>query len=114
MSASTALPLTVSEADFQGAVIDLAILRGWRCVHYRPALRSPQWHGQTRRYSTPLQGHPGAPDLILARGGRVILAELKRQQGRVSPEQRLWLAALGSHARLWRPSMWAEIIEELR
>lgn len=105
---------TVPEADFQRAVLDLAILLRWRVVHYRPVLRSLQWHGQTRRYSTPLQGHPGAPDLILARDGRVILAELKTQRGRLSPAQRMWLTALGSHARLWRPSDWAEIVAELR
>ena len=114
MTAVTPLPLTISEAAFQSAVIDYALWRKWRVVHYRPALRAPQWHGQTRRYSTPLQGHPGAPDLILARDGRVILAELKRHNGRVSPDQRLWLSALGEHARLWRPQDWAEIIEELR
>jgi hypothetical protein len=91
------------------------LLRQWRVVHYRPALRgAAQWQGQTRRWSTPLQGHPGAPDLILARNGVVILAELKRQNGRASPHQRLWLAALGGHGRLWRPSDWAEIEAELR
>lgn len=108
------IPSTVSEADFQRAVLDLAILCRWRVVHYRPALRAIQWHGQTKRYSTPLQGHPGAPDLILARDGRVILAELKSQRGRVSEAQRMWLSALGSHARLWRPSDWPEIVAELR
>ena len=35
---TAALPLTLSEADFQRTVLDYAKLRGWRCVHYRPAM----------------------------------------------------------------------------
>jgi hypothetical protein len=105
---TTTLPLTLSEADFQRTVIDYAVRRQWRVTHYRAALtRSGRW-------STPLAGHPGAPDLILARGGVVLLAELKRHGGQVSPEQRLWLAALGPAGRLWTPKDWPAIYEELR
>lgn len=112
--AVSALPANLSEAAFQSAVIDVALWHHWRVVHYRPALSRPQHHGQTRGWSTPLQGHPGAPDLILARHGQVILAELKRQNGRLTPDQRLWLAALGGHGRCWRPSDWPTIVGELR
>lgn len=101
----------VSETDFQQAVIDLAKLRNWHVVHYRPAVAGPQ----SRRYLTALQGHKGAPDLILARDGRVLLVELKTQTGRATPEQRAWLAAAGEHGRLWKPSQWDdEIVPTLR
>jgi VRR-NUC domain-containing protein len=104
---TTTLPLTISEAQLQRTVIDYALLRGWRCVHYRPARTI---HG----YRTALTGHPGAPDLLLARDGRILCIELKRQHGRLTPDQRLWLAALGGNARCWRPADWPQILEELR
>jgi hypothetical protein len=104
---TTTLPLTLSEADLQRAVIDLALIHGWRVVHYRPARTA-------RGYRTALTGHPGAPDLLLARDGRVLCVELKRHTGRLTPDQRLWLAALGENARCWRPGDWNEILETLR
>lgn len=100
--------LTVSEADFQQAVIDLAILRGWQVSHFRPAqVRDGQW-------VTPIQGHPGFPDLALARDGVVLLVELKRMGGRVSPMQKTWGLHIGAHYRLWYPNNWAEIQGTLR
>ena len=53
------------------------------------------------------------PDLILARRGVVILAELKSQTGRLSREQQMWQTALGAHHRVWRPSDLPAIIKEL-
>lgn len=100
------MPLTVSEAVLQSAVVDLALWRKWRVCHFRPARTSRGWR-------TPVEGHPGLPDLILARDGEVLLAELKAARGRPSPDQRLWLAALGSHGRLWTPKDWDQITEEL-
>lgn len=99
-----ALPLTLSEKDFQCTVIDLAKLRGWMCVHIRPARTAQGWR-------TPYEGDPGLPDLILARDGRVILAELKSRGGRATPMQREWLAASGGY--LWTPAQWPEVVEVL-
>lgn len=105
-----------TEKQFQAAVVEYANLRGWLT-----------WHAYDSRRST-----PGWPDLAMARRGRLVLAELKTERGRVSPEQRVWLDALGHGdelprlvaaslrgrpARLtvclWRPSMWDEIEETL-
>jgi hypothetical protein len=108
-----ALPLTLSEAAFQTTVIDFALLRRWHVVHYRPALDRPQRQGQTKHWATPLQGHPGAPDLLLARSGVALNVELKSQRGRLSPMQREWSAELGASYRCWRPSDWPAIVEEL-
>jgi hypothetical protein len=96
----------ISEAQFQQRVLDLARLRGWHVTHFRAVFTSGKWR-------TPLSGHAGFPDLVLARGGRVIIAELKSSTGRLSAEQQAWLAALGPHGRLWRPRDWPAIVAEL-
>lgn len=103
---TTALPLTLSEAQFQRTVLDYALLRGWRCHHARPARTVNGWR-------TAGEGHPGLPDLVLSRSGVVILAELKTQHGRLSYEQKLWARELGAFGRVWRPSDWPVIVEEL-
>jgi VRR-NUC domain len=97
----------LTEAAFQQRVIDLARLRGWRCCHFRPAPTVAGWR-------TPVTGDPGFPDLALARAGRLLAVELKSERGRLSPDQAAWLAQLGDHGRLWRPSNWTEIIKELQ
>ena len=97
-------PLT--EAQFQQRIVDLATLTGWHVIHFRAVFTGGKWR-------TPLTGHAGAPDLILAKGGRVLLAELKTAKGRLSDEQRAWLDALGEHGRLWRPANWDEIVATL-
>jgi hypothetical protein len=60
-----------------------------------------------------VQGDVGAPDLLLARGGVVLLAELKADRGRLGPGQREWLAEAGGHGRLWRPRDWEDVLAEL-
>lgn len=59
------------------------------------------------RWSTPLQGDAGFPDVVLVRPPRVIFAELKAEKGRTSESQQTWLAALmecNVETYLWRPS----------
>lgn len=98
----------VSEEDFTTAVIHYAMLRGWMVSHARPAKTAKGWR-------TLIQGHKGAPDLLLARNGVVILAELKTSTGRLSTEQRLWAHHInGALYRLWRPTDWPKIADELR
>lgn len=97
----------LSEADFQGRVIATARLHHWRIAHFRPARR------QSGSYSTPMTGDRGFPDLVLARNGAVLLAELKADSGRLGPGQPEWLAALGDHGRLWRPADWDAVMAEL-
>ena len=99
--------LRESEADFTAWVIDVAKLHGWLVHHVRPA-----W--TAKGYRTPVQGDAGAPDLLLARDGVVVLAELKTQTGRVRPEQEAWLAACGPSARLWRPADRPAVLALLR
>lgn len=93
-----------TERQFQDAVIELARALGYLVHHVRPALN------RRGRWSTPLQGHPGFPDLVLARPGRLILAELKSERGHLSPWQDEWLAVLttcpGIEVYVWYPRDW--------
>lgn len=99
-------PLPMTEADFQGRIIDAAKVHGWRVAHFRPAKTARGWR-------TPMQGDVGFPDLVLARRGVLVLAELKDATRRVEPEQQLWLDQLGSHGRLWRPKDWPAVLAEI-
>lgn len=102
----------MTEAEFQSAVIEVARLRGWLVMHQRPAQIRPG------RWATAIQGDAGFPDLVLARPrvGELVFAELKREKGRVSVMQRVWLrtlAATGAEAYLWYPSDMPEIVTRL-
>jgi hypothetical protein len=100
-------PLKMSEDDWQARITDTAELHGWRWAHFRAAqVRPGQW-------ATPQSGHPGFPDLVLARDGVLIVPENKTDEGRFRPGQPEWLEALGTHGRLWRPRNWPEIHAEL-
>lgn len=107
------LDLSISEDDFQQIVLDAARLLSWRAVHIRNVRTVDRRTGRPR-WLAPYQGDGGLPDLILARRGRVLLVELKRESGRSTAEQRLWLAAAGAHGRLWRPSDWRAVLDELQ
>jgi hypothetical protein len=97
----------MSEADWQERVMDAARRAGWLCVHFRPAKT------QRGRWVTPMAGDKGFPDLALAKGGQVLLAELKADDGKPTPEQVAWLAAAGGHGRLWRPANWEAVLIDL-
>ena len=68
-----------SEAAFQQQVTQLAAFYGWRSYHTHDSRRSA----------------PGFPDLVLVRDVQLVFAELKTDKGRIRPEQREWLDALG-------------------
>jgi hypothetical protein len=91
----------VNERDWQSRVVGYARLRGWLVNHARPARTAGGWR-------TPVQGDPGFPDLALARGGRLILAELKTGPGRLTAGQSAWIEALPLstaevETHVWRP-----------
>lgn len=80
---------------------DVAILRRWRWFHDNDSRRNKA----------------GLPDLLLVRRDRLIFAELKAEDGRLSEPQREWLAALrgaSAEAYCWRPSDWQEVLAVLR
>ncbi len=98
-----------TEAEFQRHILALAKENGWLIHHARPARTNKGWR-------TAIQGDVGFPDLILARSGRVIAAELKVGKRRPTSEQNAWLnafSAAGIPAYIWEPIVWREIEETL-
>ena len=97
----------LTESMWQRRVVDLAAFCGWRVAHFRPARTATGW-----RTAVEADG-VGYPDLTLVRDGRLLFVELKSEAGRVSPEQRIWLAELSSvpgvEVFCWRPSDWAKV-----
>ena len=87
----------ISETYFRDQqVIPLARMLGWLVYFTWKSFHSPA----------------GFPDLVLVKGKRLIFAELKTDDGKFSPAQLTWLAALEWVARdnqaievyVWRPS----------
>ncbi len=105
----TAPPLT--ELDFQHQVTALAELRNWEWFHVRAGRTLDSWR-------TPGSGTmaKGWPDLVLARGSRIIFAELKRDGGKPTADQRRVLDVLGKAAEAYvlTPKDWDFIERELR
>lgn len=114
MIAPNALELRMSEREWQSRVLEAARLYGWRIAHFRPA-PDPRRGGAWR---TPMEGDPGFPDLVLAKRGLVIFAELKTETGRLTTGQAAWLAelppaAMCARTHVWRPSDWPEVVRIL-
>lgn len=101
----------MSEAALQSAILEMAALLGWLCMHLRSARTKDGW-----RTAVEGNGAAGYPDLTLARGGFLIFAELKSATGRVSPEQQRWLDELTTvsvganrvQTYLWSPVQWLD------
>lgn len=91
----------MTEAELQAEVIELAKTYGWLHYHTHDSRRSPR----------------GFPDLVLVRNGRLVFAELKKESGQQTPQQREWgrmlreveMETMRHHCDavwvfLWRPS----------
>jgi len=102
----------IAEAQLQRTVLEMAGLFGWMRHHvYDSRLASGQWTD------------PGFLDLVLLkvygdRPSRLLLVELKREDGRLTVQQEAWLAGLqdvpGVEVYIWRPSDLDEIERVLR
>lgn len=99
---------TMTEAELQSNVIELAHLFGWRVAHFRSV---PVKRGGRTVFMTPVQGDGvGFPDLILVRD-RLLAVELKMDAKYPTPEQRLWLDAFGGagvETHVWKPRQWLD------
>lgn len=90
------------ERHFQSRVIAFAKARKWMVFHVRNSIGS----------------EPGFPDLIMLRGKREVVAELKKLGGKRTPEQVKWLQAFAMAGRetfTWWPTSedWQEIVDVL-
>lgn len=105
-------PPRLTESGFQRQVVELATILGWHTAHFRPAQTSKGWR-------TPVSGDLGKgwPDLILARGRRLIFAEIKADKGRLSEDQERVLnvlGATGTETHTWWPADFDRVAEILR
>lgn len=87
------------EKDFQKEVVAYARLNGWRCYSVPDSRRISEL---------------GFPDLFLWSPSRkaFLFAELKREKGKLRPDQirvHAELIALGLIVFVWRPSDWDQI-----
>ena len=109
--ATIAIASLVTEREWQGQVTQAAEIFGWTWAHFRPAMTSKGWR-------TPVSGPLGAGfvDLVLVRGDRLVMAELKSQHGRLTPAQRdvLDLLRPAVEVHVWRPSDLEIALEVLR
>jgi len=100
--------LKITEKVFQEQVRKAAILTGWSCYHTWNSFRSTE----------------GFPDCVLVhpKKGRLIFAELKSENGKVSEAQQQWLddlstlVPLGVEVYMLRPSdfdwFWEEVLKK--
>lgn len=104
---------SMTEAELQDNVIELAHLFRYRVAHFRPARTAHGW-------ATPVSADgKGFPDLVLCGRGRTIFAECKSMKGKQSSEQKEWMIAIrGARSLyfLWTPEDWVSgrIEEALR
>jgi hypothetical protein len=91
----------MNETEFQGAVLDLAKLFGWRVAHFRPARTEQGW-----RTAVAADGK-GFPDLVLVHPKYgVLFRELKTDTTQLSADQEAWRDSLldaGADWDIWRP-----------
>tara|TARA_R110002110_G_scaffold148645_2_gene339757 strand:+ start:939 stop:1304 length:366 start_codon:yes stop_codon:yes gene_type:complete len=91
----------ITEAELQATILDMAQTFGWRCHHEYDSRIAPRGRGSRTMTDK------GYPDLTLVRGDKLLYVEVKKESGKVSRDQELWLAALracGVRAEVWRPS----------
>jgi hypothetical protein len=103
--------MKLTEAAFLLQVMKYAKLRGWRTAHFRTARTTKGWR-------TAVQGDgKGFPDLVMVRGSRMIVAELKVGDNKLTSEQHEWILSFNEvfgflhdqRTYVWRPSDWPEI-----
>lgn len=108
----------MSEQQLLGAVVEAAQRLGWRVMHIPDGLYATA--AKEERFDA-LVGAEGWPDLVLVRGGELIVAELKTERGQLSANQAAWMQAFrevqderGICVQVWRPHHWSSgAIEEV-
>ncbi len=90
------------EKDWQSEILRAARALGWTWYHTQRSDRSPE----------------GFPDLVLVKPPRIVFAELKRQEGKLSTDQLVWYGLLiqcpGVEAYVWRPGDIDEVLRVLQ
>jgi len=82
----------MTENEFKDILISVAKRYGWLVHHDLPAQSS------RGNWATHVQGDTGFPDLVLLHpsSGKLYIAELKSDKGKLTPGQKRWLMAFES------------------
>lgn len=93
--------VAITEKQLESQVKDLAKMFNWMYYHTWRSIHSPA----------------GFPDCVMIRDDRIVVAELKSERGKVTPQQEGWLKAFKAtgmaECYLWRPSDFDEIVRIL-
>jgi hypothetical protein len=91
---------------------------GWTLIFHDEATNAPRQCPSCKAAIYLPRNPPGFPDILAIRGDTLLVAELKSDRGRVSPEQHLWLEAFRAVRRIvvvvWRPRDVDTAVEVLR
>lgn len=90
----------ITEKEFQQQILELAKLCGWLTYHTYDSRRCT----------------PGFPDLVMIKGKRLVVAELKVGNNKLTSEQERWITAFlisGVESYIWKPEHWEEIEQVL-
>ena len=79
----------MTEAELQDVVAETARWLGWKVAHFRSSRTSSGGYATAVQYDG-----AGFPDLVLARAGEVVFAELKAERGKLTARQEAWLDAI--------------------
>lgn len=103
------------ETNFTNYLIDLAQVNGWRAMHISDSRKMEGRKGHERLVGDALC--KGWPDLVVVRGARMVIRELKVENRQPTPEQREWLKALAEvrevDVGVWWPRDWDAICDLL-
>ena len=92
---------SISEAVWQGMVIEAATQAGWLHYHTHDSRKSQR----------------GFPDLVLVRPPDILFIELKTETGVMQPDQKVWQQWLSQCPQIeyaiWRPSDFTQIAQRL-
>ena len=90
-----------TEKEYMATIVEYAQACGWQVYHTLWSRGSPH----------------GFPDLVMARENRLVIAEIKSENGFASAQQQQWLDRLGAtqaEVYLWRPGDWPDAEDVLR
>ena len=106
----------MTERQFQQWVLNTAHALGWKCYHHDTQLPT-RATVDGRVIRTRAMVGKGFPDIVAVRGSQCLMAELKTEKGKLSPEQEAWAEALrdvkGIRYYIWRPHDMDDITEIL-
>jgi len=104
---------SIPEKHLQEQILDAARMFGWLAFHHHDSRRQVTGRGGEKIWVGDKDAK-GFPDVCMVHPKHSIaFIEVKREQGRLEPEQVEWLDALigaGIPAVVMRPSTWTEIM----